>query len=290
MLDTVFTAFKNSDGVGQLIVIALLVCSCIATCTAVNKISMVLACRNRCERFRKKYKEHANTAPLRISTEMEKPALVGPLSYITYSALDAMERMLQMEGYQHYALMQQGTLPRSLTDAEIEKLRTVMNNAMSYQEMELEDGMSLISCLATLAPMCGLFGTVWGVMGTFIGIVANGGRPDIQAIAPGISGALLTTIAGLVVAIPAIAMNTWIVSTIQKIEISMQTYIEEFISSIRISKVSQPQQPQMQQQYAPQGDLYAQPQNDIYAQPQQPQSDPYAAPRQNPVNSSNLYR
>jgi biopolymer transport protein TolQ len=203
---------------------------------------------------------------------------VGPLSYITYSALEAMERMLQMEGYQHYALTQQGTLPRQLTDAEIDKLRTQMNNAMSNQEMELEDKMSLISCLASLAPMCGLFGTVWGVMGTFIGIVANGGRPDIQAIAPGISGALLTTVAGLVVAIPAIAMNYWIVSIIQRIEISMQTYIEEFISSIRLCKVTSPapqQNPAPRPPAGGQASPYRQPQEPYRAQ--QPQA-PYQPP------------
>ena len=77
---------------------------------------------------------------------------------------------------------------------------------------------------------------------TFIGIVNNGGRPDIQAIAPGISGALLTTVAGLAVAIPSLVGNNFIVAYIQTTDIEMDSFIEEFITSLNVSKVPNTQQ------------------------------------------------
>ena len=95
----------------------------------------------------------------------------------------------------------------------------------------------MLGCLSSIAPMLGLFGTVWGVMATFVGIVNAGGRPDIQAIAPGISGALLTTVMGLVVAIPSLCGSNLMASQINPITSEMEIFSEEFIASLRVNEV-----------------------------------------------------
>lgn len=65
-----------------------------------------------------------------------------------------------------------------------------------------EAGLSVLSTSASVAPLLGLFGTVWGLIHAFIGI-SQSQTADIAAVAPGIAQALTTTLAGLLVAIPA---------------------------------------------------------------------------------------
>jgi biopolymer transport protein TolQ len=63
--------------------------------------------------------------------------------------------------------------------------------------------MVLLGSIVTGAPFLGLLGTVWGVMDAFGGM-AGAGSASLQSLAPGVSGALLTTVAGLLVAIPSV--------------------------------------------------------------------------------------
>ena len=63
--------------------------------------------------------------------------------------------------------------------------------------------MVVLGSIVTGAPFLGLLGTVWGVMDAFGGM-AGAGSASLQSLAPGVSGALLTTVAGLVVAIPSV--------------------------------------------------------------------------------------
>ena len=95
----------------------------------------------------------------------------------------------------------------------------------------------MMTNIVSVSPLLGLFGTVWGVMMTFIGI-AKVGKPDITAIAPGISGALLTTVAGLFVAIPSLVGNNFIIWYIDKINRDMEIFIEDFITSLRLEEIS----------------------------------------------------
>ena len=64
-------------------------------------------------------------------------------------------------------------------------------------------GTSLLATIGSTAPFVGLFGTVWGIMNSFIGIAASK-TTDLSVVAPGIAEALLATAAGLIAAIPAV--------------------------------------------------------------------------------------
>lgn len=68
-----------------------------------------------------------------------------------------------------------------------------------------ESAISILSTSASVSPLLGLFGTVWGLVHAFMNIALTQSA-DITAVAPGIAEALITTIAGLIVAIPALVM------------------------------------------------------------------------------------
>lgn len=75
----------------------------------------------------------------------------------------------------------------------------------------------LLSTSAAIAPLLGLFGTVWGLVHSFIGI-SERQSADITIVAPGIAEALITTLAGLIVAIPALIMFNFLQIQVRSLE------------------------------------------------------------------------
>ena len=69
---------------------------------------------------------------------------------------------------------------------------------------KVEKNFTFLATVGSTAPFIGLFGTVWGIMKAFNGIALNGGGNHLEAIAPGISEALIATAFGLMAAIPAV--------------------------------------------------------------------------------------
>lgn len=80
---------------------------------------------------------------------------------------------------------------------------------------------SLLSTVAGVAPLLGLFGTVWGLVHAFMRI-SQQQSADIVTVAPGIAEALITTLAGLMVAIPALIMFNYIQIQLRAMEVALQ--------------------------------------------------------------------
>jgi biopolymer transport protein TolQ len=81
---------------------------------------------------------------------------------------------------------------------------STVNSAVMSETGALQQGMGILATAASVGPLLGLLGTVWGVMYSFISI-GEKGTATIATVAPGIAEALMTTIGGLLVAIPAMA-------------------------------------------------------------------------------------
>lgn len=86
----------------------------------------------------------------------------------------------------------------------------------------------VISMCATLSPLIGLFGTVWGLMNSFVGI-SHQQSADITAVAPGIAQALIATVGGIFVAIPAYAMYTYLQLQLRSIDRQVGAIAERFL-------------------------------------------------------------
>jgi biopolymer transport protein TolQ len=108
-----------------------------------------------------------------------------------------------------------------------------MDQTVSDKILKLEEKMSFLATAVSVSPLLGLFGTVWGVMMAFIAM-AVGGKADIANMAPGISGALITTVAGLVVAIPSSIGYNYLTKYIKQIVVFMDSFVEDYVSRLRI--------------------------------------------------------
>ncbi len=116
----------------------------------------------------------------------------------------------------------------------IEVLRALMDATLVRENQKLSSSMVLLTISISGGPFLGLLGTVVGVMITFAAIAAAG-DVNINAIAPGISAALLATVAGLAVAIPALFGYNYLLTRAKNVTANMQVFVDEFVA--RVSEI-----------------------------------------------------
>jgi biopolymer transport protein TolQ len=92
---------------------------------------------------------------------------------------------------------------RTLTGTQLEALRMVLAKEIAAERDQAARFLAWLATIGSVSPLMGLLGTVLGVMDAFLGIAA-GGSGNISAVAPGVAEALVTTVVGLAVAIPAV--------------------------------------------------------------------------------------
>jgi biopolymer transport protein ExbB/TolQ len=125
---------------------------------------------------------------------------------------------------------------KKLSGAEIESVRAVLESEVTDQILGLEDKMGLLATAVSISPFLGLFGTVWGVMLAFCGLAITG-KADIGTLAPGVAGALLATVSGLLVAIPSLIGYNLLTITVRKITVYMDNFVEEFMTKIKLEQI-----------------------------------------------------
>lgn len=91
----------------------------------------------------------------------------------------------------------------SLSDMDLEGLNRSMRVSIARDEEDMNKNLSILANIGSVSPYVGLFGTVWGIMGSFQGL-SDATQATINAVAPGISEALIATAMGLFAAIPAV--------------------------------------------------------------------------------------
>jgi biopolymer transport protein ExbB len=120
---------------------------------------------------------------------------------------------------------------RGLSTRAIAAMRATVDAALVRETEKLNSQMVLLTIAISGGPFLGLLGTVIGVMITFAAIAATG-DVNINAIAPGIAAALVATVAGLAVAIPALFGYNWLSSQIRDINADMRVFVDEFIAKL----------------------------------------------------------
>jgi biopolymer transport protein ExbB len=119
----------------------------------------------------------------------------------------------------------------NLSGASLDAVKAAVDADLVRENHHLNDQMVWLTIAISGGPFLGLLGTVVGVMITFAAIAAAG-DVNVNAIAPGIAAALLATVAGLAVAIPALFGYNYLASRIKNISADMQIFVDEFITRV----------------------------------------------------------
>ncbi|MDO9106868.1 MAG: DUF2341 domain-containing protein [Methylovulum sp.] len=119
----------------------------------------------------------------------------------------------------------------AMTPEALNLVRTRLDAAVVRETQKLNKNMVLLTIAISGGPFLGLLGTVMGVMITFA-VIAATGDVNINSIAPGISGALAATVAGLAVAIPALFAYNYLLTQIKDITADMHVFTDEFLAMV----------------------------------------------------------
>jgi biopolymer transport protein ExbB/TolQ len=227
-LADVHFAFGQSNLAGKVIVVILFVGSIFVWSVMVMKIRELLAARQWSERFVRAYRREAHPASLMLKRQNVADC---PLFRIYEKTCSALGRALESEGVNPDDLFMGGVgaTHRKINSVDLSSVRNVAERTVADQVLLLEESMGLLATAATTAPFLGLLGTVWGVMEAFQGM---GESALLSAVAPGISGALLTTVVGLLVALPSAIGYNMLSDQIRRMTVIMDNFAQELGSDL----------------------------------------------------------
>ena len=114
----------------------------------------------------------------------------------------------------------------------IDNLERSVRKSTENEVSEMENRLTILATTGSTGPFIGLFGTVWGIMGSFHQI-GQTGSASLAAVAPGISEALIATAIGLAAAIPAVVIYNNCIAVIRKEEISLNNFSSDFLNIVK---------------------------------------------------------
>lgn len=216
-------AFLHSDLMGQGIVVGLTLLSIVTWTLMLEKGIGLKRAYKGSRSFLEEFRRKKNVMSLRSRAEDDP----SPVARVYESGF---ARLAQLNGDETGTNI---THSRPLTPVEIDVVRSTMEETVADQIVKLEDKIIVLMTAVSISPFMGLFGTVWGIMLAFTEM-AMAGKPDIQTLAPGVSGALLTTVLGLLVAIPSLIGYNWITFYIKQVTVYMDNQVEEFANKLKL--------------------------------------------------------
>ncbi|MBR1967061.1 MAG: MotA/TolQ/ExbB proton channel family protein [Lentisphaeria bacterium] len=228
-----YYAFSVSDGVGKFIVILLLAASVVTWALMIDKYYSLYKAKKLSNRFINIFNENRRSVCAVAGSALNDPS---PVCQVYGAGVARLNEFYENSLHSAGGCVVPENAPK-LTEAQLNAIEAVLEREISTQILELESGTSLLATIVSVCPFLGLFGTVWGVMFAFIGM-AQQGSADIGAMAPGIASALLTTVVGLVVAIPSVVGYNAIGAMIRQLTVSMDNFSEGFMVKLKLDEIA----------------------------------------------------
>ena len=224
--DGLLFAFQEATVAGHAVVFALFVASIFSWSVIITKFRMIRFARKQTERFFSVFRK--DRRPLRLyETGI---AFEGSPAYEVYRAGCA-ELTLQMLGSSEVdeTFDARVEVADKITPAQMRAVSVAMERAVGESGLRMESQMIILATAVSGSPFLGLLGTVWGVMDAFAGI-AIAGTPNLAAMAPGVAGALVTTVIGLLVAIPAMFGYNFLITSLRSLIVQTDNFAAELSS------------------------------------------------------------
>lgn len=206
----------NANWVSQLVMLGLLMLSVMSWVIIVQKWLVIRDAENEVSGFERRFWSGMDLSQLfREGSSKQKGGAVIGMENLFRSGFKEFTRLRQQPGID--------------SDAVMEGAQRAMRVSLSREEKVLEKHLPLLATVASVSPYVGLFGTVWGIMNTFIALT-NQTQASLQVVAPGIADALIATAMGLFAAIPAVLAYNRYSSQVDSIIHSYHTFQDEFTS------------------------------------------------------------
>ena len=208
-----FATLMRSGPVGQTILLGLLVVSVYSWMVIISKAGALSRAQKSCRGFLVRFRESGADWVSSRGLPLEE----GPLATIYEGGVREYHAQRELAG------------PGQPLDAEsTARIEATIEIEAAEQVDKLQKGHVFLAIAASACPFIGLFGTVWGIMNAFRGMSLEGSA-GIAAVAPGVAEALITTVAGLAVAIPAVIAYNALNRRVQLITAMIDRFSIEFL-------------------------------------------------------------
>jgi biopolymer transport protein ExbB/TolQ len=214
-------AIENATTEGKVTVLVLLLLSLFSWTIIITKLRQLLIARKATKKFLAAYASTRD--PLDIKRKADD--FDGAPAFALYiRGADELEYQLK-----NNPVTVKGE--RRISSASFDAVKVVLEEAAGSEAMALEKGMIVLSTAVAGGPFIGLLGTVWGVMSTFAGI-AEKNQASLTAMAPGVAAALVATVTGLLVAIPAMFAYNFMVTSIRHLTQELDGFASRYANQI----------------------------------------------------------
>ena len=222
-------AFSTSDLFGKSIVLILVGGSVFAWTFMITKMKAMNRANSEINRFTAAYRREGH--PLAIF--LQKREYGGPMYGLYRNVCDALGSNVGSgrESSDLFVTRSSAAIKVRLTRSDIDLARSIAERDTADMTVEMESEMGFLATVVAVAPFLGLLGTVWGVMDAFRTMAVHG-SVVLSEVAPGISGALLATVVGLLVAIPSLVGYNLLTNQIRRLSNEMENFSEELVHDL----------------------------------------------------------
>ena len=224
----IFRTFLDSSLAAQSIMAILAIFSIWSWAIFLKKLFDFSKIKKMSKRFMSTYRFHQNTKELKNMGPLLNDNPYGRIlrdGLEEFGRLKVGKRISSSEQNPHGA---SGLAMEELSD----NIRLAMERAKISEIAELERSLPALGTFVSVSPFLGLLGTVWGIMQAFLDIRLRGSA-HITIVAPGISDALITTVYGLLVAIPALIFYNIFRARVNNYGAELDQFINEVFAKLR---------------------------------------------------------
>jgi len=229
-------AYTQSDFFGKLIIFGLIAISMICWMVLLHKTWIIKQVQQLSVSFQKAIAESKNSVLGLDLSKLPAPrnrTVPHPFGLIYH---DLKQKTLEILNKNHYFISQTtgGKGQVYLTPADLEFLESHVTATISSQNKRLGKNLYILLTIVTLAPFVGLLGTVWGILLTFSGLQDGGAISTNSSMLGGLSTALVTTVMGLIIAIPALISYNYLKNSARDYASDMDDFLTLLLSNIEL--------------------------------------------------------
>lgn len=220
---SILDLFLNASLLVKLVMFLLLALSVASWTMIFTRLNVINDAENASKKFESKFWSGIDLASL--YQEIAARSKTGPGIEALFKA-----------GFKEFAKMHSAS--NNSAQASLDASQRGMRVALSRELDTLEANLSMLATIGSISPYIGLFGTVWGIMNSFIALGAVQ-QATLAMVAPGIAEALIATAMGLFAAIPAVIGYNRFSHRIEKLENTYVNFMEEFSGVLHRQVASQ---------------------------------------------------
>ena len=209
--------FMHADFIGKIIITGLLMISILTWAIIFDKMIKLNRLKNKATFFEERFWSAGSLDAL--YDKMKRPA--DPMQAVFVSGMKEWRTA-------HDKGLFANAASRSTVQARVDR---VLQVTIGREMAMIETWMTFLASVGSVAPFIGLFGTVWGIMHSFIGI-AQAQNTSLAVVAPGIAEALLATAVGLVAAIPATTAYNKFSTEIGRYGSRLDNFANDFVATL----------------------------------------------------------